>query len=279
MALAATQPLGASAASPTIERDRRGRARLAAFYTPLDEALETLRRRRRDRRLAAAVAAWQRAHPPRFLPGEPALFFVRSLFSPDYELTSFAALVAAARLPAVCLELAHDRFVSFNADKYCRGKMTFRWGAHRCALRVVDFARHDGRRFAEIETRGGRPLREFHHALLAHAAPALAGCVREVSVWNRAAGAVGPRYLHLLALAVRDGILVENFCVNDAEERRLALERVLPSFACAEALFGVRPLVVPVVEPEHEDEPIWRHYPGALFPVAQALLRPPSGPR
>ncbi len=104
---------------------------LDGFYTPLDEATTELRRRRSNKALCRAVAEFHRAHPPRFLSGEPSVIFVRSVFSPDFEFGKFAALSEAAGYTPLCLEITNDRFVSFNWDKYCRGKMTFRWRTYR----------------------------------------------------------------------------------------------------------------------------------------------------
>ncbi|MDX2166523.1 MAG: hypothetical protein SF182_05645 [Deltaproteobacteria bacterium] len=261
------------AGEPAIRRDAHGVARLDDFYTPLDVALRELRRRRTDPHLAAELAAFHRRHPPDFLPAAPCLILVRAVASPDFELGEFARQAAASGVAPLCLELRRDRFVSFNRDKYCRGKLTFRWGTHLRGLRAVDFHRHDGRRFEQIPTVAGEPLREFHHALLAAAYPALLAHTRDGSLWLHAARVDAPPYLPLLGLAIRDGILMENFSVNDAEERRLTETRVLPAFAALQARFGLRPLVAPVVPPAREDEAHWWHYPGGLFRLAQQRLR------
>ena len=258
---------------PMIRTTVGGAAVLDDFYTPLDVAVDELHRRRADARLVARVAAFRGTHPPDFLPAAPCAILVRAVPSPDYEMAEFARRVAASGLTPLCLELRRDRFVSFNRDKYCRGKLTFCWGAHRRALRVVDFHRHDGRPFDAIPTVAGEPLREFHRALLAQSHPELADSIRDGSPWLAAVSRGEPSYLPLLSLAIRDGILLENFCVNDPAERRFTETRVLPAFAAAAARFGVRPLVVPIAPPRCEDEPHWWHYPGALFPIAQQRAR------
>lgn len=240
-------------------------------YTPLAAAVDELRRRRADPALWRRVRAFQAALPPHFLPRAPSLIMVRSIFSPDRECGAFARLAAASGLPPLCAELGGDRFVSFNPGKYGRGRMIFGSGLRRRGLRLIDFHRYDGRPINEIRTRSEQPLLAVHHALLSHAHPELATRRLDCTPWATAASRIAPRYLHLLGLALVDGILAENFAVNDREERRLFEQRVLPSLRRALELFGVRPLIVPVVAPELEDDPGWAEYPAELFPLAARL--------
>ena len=95
----------------------------------------------------------------------------------------------------------------------------------------------------------------------------------DVTAWMCGGGSRTSGYERLLMLAVRDGILVENFRVSDPEERRLVEERLLPAMALVEQRLGLRPLVVRLYEPHEEDGPECWHYPGGLYEVARALLR------
>ncbi len=242
-----------------------------ALYTPLGEAVEELHRRRADKALCDAVAEFHRTHPPDFLAEEPNAFFVRPVFSADLEFERFVTLSRQAELTPNCLEIVKDRFVSFNVEKYRRGKLTFCWPNRTRALRAMNF-NHDGKRFDEIPSLNGCSLVEFHHRLLVHAHPELADRVRDASGWIFAAGQIPPRYLHLLSLAITDGILFENFFMDDPEERRFMEERILPSFTHATELFGVKPLIVRLFTPEEENMPICWHYPGELYEFARDVL-------
>lgn len=135
----------------------------------------------------------------------------------------------------------------------------------------MDF-NYDGRRFDEIPSLNGCSLVEFHHRLLAHAHPRLASRIRDASDWIFTASQISPRYLHLLSLAITDGVLFENFFMDDPEERRFMEERILPSFHRAIELFGVKPLIVRLFTPEEENTPICWQYPGELYPFARDLL-------
>jgi len=243
-----------------------------SLYTALEEAVAELHRRRADRSLCCAVTEFQRSHPLEILDEKPSAFLVRPVFSADLEMERFAALSQQADLSPLCLEISKDRFASFNKEKYRRGKLTFRWPNRTRALRAMDF-NYDGKRFDEIPSLDGCSLVEFHHRLLAHAHPLLANRVREASDWIFAASRISPRYLHLLSLAIIDGILFENFFMDDPEERRFMEERILPSFHRAIELFGVQPLIVRLFTPEEENTPICWQYPGELYPFTRDLLR------
>lgn len=244
---------------------------LESLYTPLEEAVEKLHRRRADKALCRAVAEFQQSHPPEFLDGEPRAIFGRCVTSADLEFARFIALSRQAGLTPLCLETAKGRFVSINQEKYRRGKLTFHWPNRTRALRVIDF-NYDGKRLNEIPSLNGCSLIEFHHRLLAHVYPGIAAHIRDYSDWLSKDNQVPPRYLHALSLAITDGILFENFFLDDHEERRFMEERILPSFHRAIELFGVKPLIVRLFTPEEENEPWLWQYPGELFPFARDLL-------
>lgn len=234
--------------------------------------MEELHRRRQDAVLCGAVAEFRREHPPVFLNGEPTAIFVRSLFSADLEFERFAALSQKTGLLPLCLEFSADRFYSFNREKYRRGKLTFCWSNRTRALRVIDF-QCNGKRFDEIPSLDGCSMVEFHHRLLTHFHPKSACHVRDVSDWMSNVGQLPPRYLHLLSLAITDGVLFENFFLTDDEEHRFFEERVWPSFARAIELFGVKPLIVRLFTTEEEITPICWQYPGELYSFACDLLK------
>lgn len=242
-----------------------------SLYTPLREAVRELHRRRKDRSLCRAVEQFHSDQPRAFLAESASAILVRAVFSADYEFERFVTLSSQTGLTPRCLEITKDRFVSFNRDKYCRGKLTFRWENHVRALRVLDFA-FDGKRFEDIPSVAGYPVTEFHRKLLTHAHPSAAQWIHDFSDWMQASGRVSPRYLRLLALALTDGVLFENFLWSEPEEQRFVEQRVIPSFARVIEIFGVKPLIVRLFTPEEENDPRWCHYPGDLYEFARHLL-------
>lgn len=140
----------------------------------------------------------------------------------------------------------------------------------------MNFGEMDGQRLCDLRLLNGMPLTEFHHALLQFAFPELKLILHDYSEWFTAACRPDFYYLHFLSLFIRGGILFENYLADDAEELRFAHERVLPSFAKAVELFGVKPLIVPLLPRDKEsfaDCERWDSYAAELLPEALRLSR------
>ena len=249
------------------------RKTIDTFYTPLDEALELLRGRQANEKLRAAVADFHRPHPPDFLPNVPFAYWARHISTPNQEFALFASAVSATGLQPLCVEYTCDIFVSRNRDKYhlCRPCFEVRPNHYR-STRITKFGQIEGQRLCDIKMANGMSLPAFHHALMRCAFPDYERHLRDCSHWFSAARRIGDSYLHYLALFICYGILFENFLPDDPEERRFTRERMLPSFVKAVELFGVKPLIVPLLPRETENDKRWRSHPGALHPVAISLL-------
>lgn len=256
---------------PTAERRE-----IDALYTPLDEAIEELEKRRLDAKLCARVADYHASQPPTFLPAGPFAALFRHIVTPTHEFDLFAATVHKTSLRPLFLEYQRDRFFAHNDDKYrlCKPAFTVRCNQVR-SIRIMDFGHVEGRQLAELRTNGGWTLARWHHALHEQAHPGTAQHIVDCSDWFSTASQAEFYYLRYLGLFICHGILFENFVVHDAEELRFARERVLPSFARATELFGVRPLIVPLLPRENENGNHWRCHPGSLYNCALQLLRAP----
>ena len=233
-----------------------------------------LRERRADEKLRGVVKEFHRAHPPDFLPDAPCAFWTRHISTPDHEFELFASTVSATGLQPLCTEFADDIFMACNRDKYhlCRPFFEIRPNHYR-APRITDFGQLEGQRLCDFELFNGMSLPEFHHALLRCAFPGFERHLRDYSKWFSASQRNGDSYLHYLALFICDGILFENFLSDDREERRFVRERVMPCFIKNLETFGVKPLIVPLLPRESENDEHWRAHPGALHSVALNLLR------
>jgi hypothetical protein len=253
------------------------RAEIDALYTPLDEALAQLHQRRADEKIRVAVTEFQRACPPTFLPSESCAIFSRCVITPNREFELFVSMAKATGLVPLCLEYTEDILCARNSEKYCLCRPAFEVRPdHFRGLRVINFGQMEGQRLCDMRLASGMTLPEFHHALLNRGAPEINGHLKDFWPWFSVARRHEFYYLHYLALFLRDGILFENFLADDPEELRFARERVIPSFAKAVELFGVRPLIVPLLPRDKEsfiDCERWRSYAGALFPEALRLSR------
>lgn len=245
---------------------------LEEIYTPLEEAVAELHRRRSDLRLCQAVSDFHHSRPPSFLNGEPMAMMARGIHSADNEFERFISLSKRGGLAPLPLQTQEDRFCSRNKDKHRRGKLIFRFENNVRALRVMDFS-HEGKRFCDIPTTGSLDLVAFHQELLRHLHPTHAELVTDVSDWFLSLGKIKPGYLHYLSLGITNGIIFENFLPHDPEEKHFLVQRVTPSFKKAMELFGAKPLVVRIFTPEEENEsPMWE-YPGGLYDVARGLIK------
>jgi hypothetical protein len=252
----------------------QNRREIDTLYTPLDEALAQLRERRADERLRATVNEFQRICPPAFLCHDARAFFVRHVVTPNREFELFASTTATIGLPPLCLEYTADFLSTRNAEKCRLCHPVFEVRPHHFrGLRVLNFGQSDGQRLCDLRLSSGVSLPEFHHALLHRAVPGISGSLHDFSSWFSTVCRQDHYYLHYLALFIRDGILFENFLADDPEELRFARERVIPSFTRAVELFGVRPLIVPLLPRESECDDRWRSHDGALYSHAVNLLR------
>ncbi len=250
-----------------------GRREIDALYTPLDEAVAELHKRRQDARLLQRVVDYNQELPPTFLPAEPVGVLFRHIQTPNHEFEVFCAGIRQAALRPLCLEYAQDNFYSWNQDKHRLCQPVFCLAPnHLNHLRLVNFKGIEKCPMNSIKAKNGLLLTDYHHALLEHAKPDSAHYITDVSQWFFDASRGDYYYLRFLALFICHGILFENFVAADESERRFTREKVIPSFGKAMELFGVRPLIVPMMPVETEDSDHWRCHPGALWNFARELL-------
>lgn len=259
----------------TLESEiAEARKAIDALYTPLDEALELLRERRANENLRAAVANFHRSHPPDFLPDAPCAFWTRHISTPNHEFELFVSTVSATGLQPLCAEYVTDVFVAFNRDKYHLLKPFFEVRPkHYRVPRLSNFGLMEGRRLCDCQLVNDMTLPDFHHALMRHMYPGFERHLQDCSKWFSEMRRNGEAYLRYLALFIADGILFDNYLSEDLEERRFVYERIIPCFGKAVEIFGVKPLIVPLLPLETENDEHWRAHPGALHSVALNLVR------
>ncbi|MCU0782972.1 MAG: hypothetical protein MUF81_02785 [Verrucomicrobia bacterium] len=255
-----------------VQANGNARAEIDALYTPLDEALMLLRQRQEDANLRKTVTEFHRAYPPTFLRSKPSVFLFRNIITPNHEFEHFASTARETGLPAICLEFTEDLFCSHNLEKRRLCRLVFEVRPKDfVGLRVLSH-QMGRRRLCDLAVANGTTLPAFHRALLRSAFPEFEQHILDISSWFSNARREGFCYLHVLALFICDGILFENFLANDPEEQRFTRERILPSFAKAVEIFGVKPLIVPLLPRETECDERWRSHRGDLYDFAKRLL-------
>jgi len=236
------------------------------IYMQYSSIREELDRRWNDKELRKKVEDFFGENSMDELRLEPRAVLSRTLASPNAELLYFLDIAKSLDLKPLVLEYP-DKFVAKNQNKYHLARMFFYRKAADLrsfpvyAPKVIDFNEHEGKKFSEITTLWGESIAEFHHNLLFQAVPEIKGKILDFSSWFDSARISSKfYYLHFLALFVCHGVLFENFLIDDKEEDEFIREKFLPSFKEVERIFGVKPLIFPLLPFDGEKHQHWLSY-------------------
>lgn len=238
------------------------------MYTSLEKAKEEIWKRWNNPELRRRVTEYLGGEIAGVFTCGPRAVLFRNIASPAIESRHFVTQAANIALSPICLEYQYDRFCTRNADKIRLAKLAIFNGRnkHGAAMvtykKVIDLKAADNKRFGEIETLWGQNLVEFHHSLLQQHLPDLEIC--DVSDWHNFKGrGAADYYRYFLAFFVCHGVLFENFVTND-DEALFSRTVVYPALQEVIACFGVKPLIVPVVEEEKLHDEYWWCYPDII---------------
>lgn len=259
------------------EKDSDERKQMLDIYTPLSVAKEEIWKRWNDKELRKKVEDFLNGSIPDFLKKNPHSLLVRQITSPDMEFFLFRDLSRMIDLKSLFVEFCEDKFASCNPDKYYRCNMYFFEGKGKGggniikSKKVVDFDVFDGKKIREVETLWKTPLLDFHHSLIKEICPEALENIVDVSDWVMKNGKTANKfYLHYLAWFICHGVLFENFPI-DGKEGKFTRELVLPNIKKLEQEFGVKPLIVPVIPIEDQENFFWWSYPGKVEATVDAL--------
>jgi hypothetical protein len=239
---------------------------LDEIYTPLEEAREEIKRRWEDKELRKKVEDFLRGDIPDFLQDSPKAYLARHISSLNFELLRFEDMANDSGLEFVLSEYLDDKYISLNILKHHLGKMFFYTGIDKngnkiCTpQKVIDFNKADRKVIKDVETVTGRKLVDLHHAILQEEFPNINFNIKDVSEWvNRNGGDPKLFYPKFLALFLRNGILFENFLVNE-EERVMTENVIIPAITELREKFGIKPLIVRLAPKETEHDIFWYYY-------------------
>lgn len=257
------------------------RARFRSLvYTPLEQAIAELGRRRRIRQLQSASRRLLSNDVPEPFCQHPRLALLRYINTPNHETLRFLNIATSHTgiVPLLC-EFPQDKFVPSNTSKRMLGKLAFASKGHPRMtlferLSIIDFLKSQNCKIADIQTVWGQPLVAFHHELFRRVTSFDAQrCSYDISSWYRRRGPNAKQYYaSLLALFVRDGILFENFIINQKEEAAFFRGIFLPAFLEVWKATGVKPLIVALEPPESEGHKYWLSYPAHERAFVQELV-------
>jgi hypothetical protein len=234
-------------------------------YTPLSEIEKILPQRRQDEKLKKDVEDFFGEYfLPEFRKG-PRAVISRPVISPNKEFRYFLDISSDLGLDPIALEYP-DKFVAKNLDKYHLARLLMekeekKGGRTFKSIKLVNFNEAEGKNFREILTVTKEPLVGFHHDLLLKEFPEMESRVIDISEWFQETRYKSKYYyLYFLSLFICHGVLFENFLFKDKGESEFFLEKVWPSFQEVERIFGVKPLIFPLLPVETEKDRAWLSY-------------------
>lgn len=264
--------------------------RLEGLYTPIEEAVAELQRRRSLYSGRPRGGEWLPAELPHHKKGYA--FLGRCIATPNFEMLRFLRLAGNAGLLPVIEEYHGDKFVAHNPFKHALGRLScLRRQAHhgQCLverINAVDWSQQ-GRVFRDVRTLDGRSLSEYHHSLLAVALHGKAQpIIYDCSALIAGSGGAPAAYYRafIMRQCVTDGILFEDF-LTDSLEMAFTRDIVLPAFEAVQAETGMKPLITRLCPAADADSPHWLWYPAELKAAMElhlderALAEPPRTAR
>ena len=237
------------------------------IYTPLSQIKKEIWQRWENKELKEKVLKFwgSNAFPLSF--EKPTAIFCRDIATPNKELEYFLDITKTLDLDPLILELHKGKFVSKNKSKYHLANLHFRQKNSQSIIskKIIDFNKWEGKIINEIKTINDDSLVSFHHKMLAKEHPELTNLIYDFSDWFlHTRNLTEHYYLYFLSLFVCHAVLFDNYLIDDKEEAAFYIKKVEPGFKKAEEIFGVRPLIYPLLPIEFEEDVYWYSYPEHL---------------
>lgn len=240
-------------------------------YTPLDEALKELKKRRQDVKLAEKIREFLHNDIPSFLKRLPtrAVLF-RQVVTPNYEVRRFFHITQGLDdLEPLFWEYHEDKFTSNNDWKRSLGKLTFLMGIGKKegkkieSATIINFNTYNGKKISQVKTLWGQSLVKFHHELFDKTyRTSSQKHFFDSSKWFKRNGATANEYyLPFFLLFIQHAVLFENFML-DTKELSFSRDVFLPAFIRAFKETGYKPLIVALEPTDIEGDNYWLYHPG-----------------
>lgn len=245
-------------------------------YTPLSQALKTLQSRREDATLKTKVFELLGDTIPDIFKSEsdkPKAVLFRQIATPNYESLRFMSIAESIdAVEPMFLEYLDDKFVTKNEFKRLLGRLFFFHGQGKNggnkvdSVNIIDFNKFNGKKLSEVQTLHDISLTDFHKQLFArHNITVRPESFYDASPWfNQHSGGAKEYYQSYLLFFIRNGILFENFMLENEDEKDFIKNIFLPTFITIQDLLGLKPLIIPLEPTDIEGEKFWFYYPGSL---------------
>jgi hypothetical protein len=236
-------------------------------YSAVSEIRHELKTRRENPDLRSKVRDFFKDNPLLDIDSEPRAILSRTIFTPNLEFNYFVDVAKDFNIKPLLLEYGAGKFVAKNPEKYHLCKLFFfdergkNGGLNYQTKRIVDFNTFEGLPMKDLLTDWREPLTEFHHTLLNSQHEGMTENIMDFSDWfNRTRYLTNHYYYYFLSLFICNGVLFENYLINDKHESDFIKKNVLDSFARVTEYFGVKPLIYPLSPLESEQLRSWYSY-------------------
>ncbi len=252
-------------------------AEVNKIYTPLSVAKEEIWRRWNDKALRKKVEDFLGFDLPASFKNEPRSAWFRFIVTPNFEFQLVRNLAEIIGLDLVFFEFLNDKFCTRNQDKLRLGKMIFsnKTGSgekqNNGEIKVIDLPGNENMAFNKIKTLQGENFVGFHRRIF----NMMYGKIDtfDVSMLKTNGEDAERVYEKVLACFICHGVLFENYIVKDSHyEKKFTRNVVLRAIQQLESVFGVKPLIVPLLPIREEDSSEWMYYPGELRDIVSACV-------
>ena len=237
------------------------------IYTPLEEVVAELTKRRSDKDLVAKVRAFigENNLPNDFFDTLHAIS-IEDVATPNLYCWTFIDKAQSVGLTPLHFEYHDDKFTTTNYDKASLGKLMFYHGLDdngnmiKSIDRVIDLSGiEEGKKLSEITTVHNINLIDFHHDIFLQSFPKAK--LFDGSDWFKAKGGSAQKYYkYVLAMTICNGVLFDNF-LGYKYEKELVQNILFPAYAEVCEIFGLKPLIVSVAPTDEQLEKFWWAYP------------------
>jgi hypothetical protein len=237
-------------------------------YTPLNEAMQELKKRQKNEELKNKISRSLNNNLPTSLQNSPRAILFRQIATPNYETRLFMKTTESMGLNPLFWEYYEDKFVSNNEVKYHLGKLNFFKGVGKKGglklenKNIIDFNSCNGKKLCRVKTIFDESLISFHHRFFEKTYKKLPpDYFFDASDWFKTHGGNAANYYkNYLSLFVANAIEFENFML-DEKELSFTKELFLPAFCQVIKEFGVKPLIVALEPTNIETSELWMCYP------------------
>jgi hypothetical protein len=239
------------------------------YSTKFDSLLEELKNRSENKDIDAKLTKYWDSHQIPyidFLKGGPYAILSRSVASPNFEQLRFLRFAKRYNLTPVILEY-DGKFVTINTEKLCLCKMHFLFDQNSREYKtphkidLVDTNKYQGKRMSEILTYSNKPLIDFHHNLFLRYSNNKTCKIFNFTTWfNETRILADEYYFYFLLIFIKNAVLFDNYLISEPHESGFVEKKIIPSINRIKEVFGLKPLIYPLVPFKTENSTKWLSY-------------------